>query len=170
MKKMILVALLVLLPMSVYALEPMSMDALGDITAQEGVEISFSGTGSGGEFLVTQQAANTGWSNTNATNECGIAMVVSEGSTQTILVSDSLTIQATDDGVVIDVPTLSITRNPSKTDIYIGKRAKITDTSDDDYLKFIENIAVVGNKLGSQYTSGGATSISTGNKITISAM
>jgi len=145
MKKILLVVLSVLLPMSVYALEPMSMDSLDEITAQEGVKITISGSGiynDGSVDVITdaleiqQKAVSTAWTNKDATGtvESGIVNVVSQTLADKIFVKGDLTIlasttdttaTATDPAVSsvnIGLPDVYITKGSKKTEIYITNR------------------------------------------------
>ena len=172
MKKILLVALLVFLPMSVYALEPMSMDALGDVTAQEGVNINFGATEAGAVTIETT-ATSTAWTNYDTTTkvESGIVQKVVQSAADVIKVWGNLTIQAktaSDKALVeIGLPNVKVQSNNKRTDIFISSKAHGDTGPAASYDAFITDTTT--GKLGSQYTTGATTSI-TGGTIQISAM
>ena len=99
MKKILLIALLVLLPLSVYAApQAMNADELDAMTAQEGVKITFGDAdGGAGGLVIKQAAADTAWTNKDVDGdtivETGILMEVTQQD-NIITITDSLTIEA----------------------------------------------------------------------------
>lgn len=174
MRKILLVALLVLFPLSVYALEPMSTDSLDEITAQEGVRISIGG-GEAAPLIITQQSVSTAWENDNgATDGKSSVLLNVTGGTDTIKIWGDLTIEAKKatvgsasvDAVVIGLP--QVTKEvevPKSTVISIGGAVvKETDGS----------LSNGGAVLGTLYQTGGLTTVNThadsNGTITITAM
>jgi len=199
MKKILLVALLVLLPMSVYALEPMADGNLDEITAQEGVQITISGNGSytdpdtsvevmSNALEIQQKAVSTAWTNRDGNIESGIVMKVTQTDADKIFVSGDLTIQAkTSAGpgfvssVEIGLPEVYMTKGSKKTEIYVTSRTSETSgvnhSKDLDDSNFISDVTtpvapatVAPGKLGTQYTNAGYTHIVSGGKISITSM
>ena len=99
MKKFLLIALLVLFPLSVYAApQAMNADELDAMTAQEGVKITFGDSdGGAGGLVIKQAAADTAWTNKAVDGdtivETGILMEVTQQD-NIITITDSLTIEA----------------------------------------------------------------------------
>ena len=172
MKKILLVALLVLLPLSVYALEPMADGGLDEITAQEGVRITIGGQTQADALTIEQEATSTSWTNTSGDVETGIYMKVDQAGPDTIKIWGDLTIVAAEfdidenpatdlvSAVQISLPHIYKTSGAKKTDIFIASRAVPATTTMCEPTE---------GKLGSQYRSGGYTEI-TGGTIYISAI
>ncbi|VVS95212.1 DUF6160 family protein [Desulfoluna spongiiphila] len=190
MKKILLVALLVLLPMSAYALEPMADSNLDEITAQEGVEIAFSGGGANGGLMVETQATDTAWTNRDGAIESGILCAVTQSEFNAIEVWGSLTIEAKQESgkdlVEIGLPNIQVVNAAKKSDIYITSvehtaipddpstpdvdESKSVDEVASAYTNFIgDGVVNTSDMLGSQYTSGAITRV-LGGTIKISAM
>ena len=95
MKKLVLIAILSLVPFTAFALDAMTDTALDGITAQEGVSITF--TGDTGGLEIKLGATDTAWidtdglgSGTSATT--GGYIFIHEDKGQTIRLTDTLTI------------------------------------------------------------------------------
>ncbi|VFQ45236.1 DUF6160 family protein [Desulfoluna butyratoxydans] len=178
MKKILLVALLVLLPMSVYALEPMADCNLDEITAQEGVKITIAGSGDASQFgmgtealEIRQKAVSTAWTNKENGVESGIVNKLTQTIADTIFVTGDLTIVASTDGdvssVAIGLPEVGISKGSKKTEIYITSRD--TNLGDSNFISQVTADPASG-KLGTQYTDAGFTHIQAGGSVTISAI
>ncbi|BCS96061.1 hypothetical protein DSLASN_16930 [Desulfoluna limicola] len=179
MKKMLLVALLVLLPLSVYALEPMADGGLDEITAQEGVRITIGGDSADDALIITQQAVDTAWENDQSGVKSSILMDVTGGKDE-IKIWGSLTIQAkqveltdgsttvTKDAVVIGLPQITRETVVAKsTVISIGGECTAS-TTDKTITQANQQV------LGTLFQAGGMTEINTADGsngvITISAL
>lgn len=174
MRKILMAAMLVMLPLSVYAAQPMTEANLDSITAQEGVKISFSGSGANGGLVVQTQAADIAWTNRDNLIETGIIQDVTQTGFNTIEVTGALTIEAKQvagvDLVEIGLPGIEVTAAAKKTDIYITSKTHADLAAAKAYDAFIgDGIAAGNGKLGSQYTASAVTVID-GGKIQISSM
>jgi len=170
MKKILLVALLVLLPMSVYALEPMGDGNLDEITAQEGVRISIGGGSVGSALIITQQAVDTAWENDDGTGVKSSILMDVTGGEDTIKIWGDLTIEAkvvgSKDAVVIGLPQITKeTTSAKSTVISIGGAVS---RSGSDIAQANKDI------LGTMYQTGGMTTVNvapgSNGTITITAM
>jgi len=181
MKKILLVALLVLLPLSAYALVPMADGNLDEITAQEGVRITIGG-GETAPLVINQTAADFAWENQGVLVEAvegegddpdtpavmagfsilmDVDEVVSNGSK--ISIWGDLLIQATKLGVELTLPSITSENLGTKTKISLGVNVAIAA---DGTLSHTGPSGV----LGTMYEGGGLTEILGNSKIIISAM
>lgn len=185
MKKILLVAVLVLLPLSAFAdLKTMDAEALDEITAQEGVKITIGGLsdagtsidwdGAGGEdpisycdkaMKIRKSNASSAWQNGDVGEDSAGAIVMQEANVQDIFVQGEISILAATDAV-----------DGSYVKIQIGKEASGSDAADElDIVQtakatkiYIQNQALVDNTikgvddahcLGTNYAAGGLTSV-----------
>lgn len=172
MRKILLVAFLVLLPLSVYALEPMSMDSLDEITAQEGVRITIGGAEEANALVITQTAADMAWENvgeldgSTENHRFSILMDVDEAVSNgnKISIWGDLKIQATQKGVELTLPSIVSENMGTKTTISLGMDLIMSDDGKLGYGPDPDpaNGVYISGVLGTLYQGGGKTEI-TGN-------
>ncbi|WP_300666750.1 DUF6160 family protein [Desulfoluna sp.] len=178
MKKILLVALLVLLPMSVYAdMKSISDEGLNEITAQEGVQIVVGGTftgayvtdgddagdaiNTGGDYMmITKTGNSTAWENINADGTTRTAIRMKQVDQVDTFIMATLTIEAKD----VNDFTVAGAIGESVVDIgvdatIVKPKATATQISLGNGLKSKDMSFVNEGILGTQYQQGGTTTV-----------
>lgn len=171
MKKLVLAAIMMLVPFSAFALDSMTDDALDKMTAQEGVTITFE------NVTIHQEATNMGWTDgdglgaTSNAASAGTVFIAQSGSTTTEI-TGSLTIDVATATANMDVDGIAGNDILTGTSFVKIGLPSIDQTAVAKTMTISLNNTVAASTtqvLGSLYQAGGATSIDPGSSVYILA-
>ena len=165
MKKLVLAAIMMLVPFSAFALDAMNDEAMDKLTAQEGVTITFE------NVVINQTASNTAWSDADglatADTSAGSVFITQTGSTVTDI-SGSLTIDVatTEAALIVDGTTIGADTSFVK----IGLPSVSQSAAAKTMTISLNSTAAAGTQvLGTLFQDAGSSSINPGAAIYIYA-
>lgn len=166
MKKLVLVAIMMLVPFSAFALDSMNDDALDKLTAQEGVTITFE------NVVIDQTASDIAWSDADGVTDApnaGRIYVDQSGSTVTTITGSLKIDVATvgDTALAIAAPTNGVASSIAAKTSFVkielpnvsqGAAAKTMTIKMDNNL-LTTNTAYTSQTLGTLYQDAGSSKI-----------
>jgi len=163
MKKLVLAAIMMLVPFSAFALDSMTDDALDKMTAQEGVTITFE------NVVINQEAADMAWTDGDGLDgdtTAGTVYIAQGGDTVTTI-TGSLTIDvATATTPIAIAGSAGIAAGTSFVKIGLPSVSQTASNKTMD-ISLNSTVAAGTQVLGSLYQAGGNSSINAGSAIYI---
>ncbi|GAB6095388.1 hypothetical protein JCM14469_16400 [Desulfatiferula olefinivorans] len=158
MKKLVLTAVMMMMPFTALALDAMNDSALDEMTAQEGVTITFD------NVVITQTAADMAWSDSDGdgVGTTGGTVYLAQGGSTVTTITDSLTIDvATADGdVVVGTETIGTGTTFVKIGLPSVSQAASAKTMEISLGADVAAAAGGAQTLGTLYQDSGSSSIS----------
>lgn len=158
MKKLVLVAMMVLVPFAAFALETMNDDALDEMTAQEGVTITFD------NVLVTQTSSDTSWGDsdglgTGTDTSAGYIFMDQDGYTETTI-TGSLEIDVATADADLTVGTETIASGTSFVKVALPSISQAANAKTNTISISNAQTAASGEALGTLWQNAGSSSVS----------